>query len=107
MHLNPRSGRWLPDPSARAHHIGIAVAYTAWQYYQVTRDISFLIDYSSDRRPSIDKRPNAATRPAKGQKYMPIITPRHTSAMCNTAPTSITEFEVGADVHLSASRRCL
>ena len=26
-HLNPRSGRWLPDPSARQHHIGIAVAF--------------------------------------------------------------------------------
>jgi alpha,alpha-trehalase len=48
MHLNPRSGRWLPDPSARAHHIGIAIAYTVWQYYQVIGDISFLIDYGAE-----------------------------------------------------------
>ena len=26
LHLNPRSGHWNPDASARAHHIGIAVA---------------------------------------------------------------------------------
>src|SRR5690606_19293938 len=33
LHLNPNSGRWNPDASARAHHIGIAVAYNVWQYY--------------------------------------------------------------------------
>ena len=38
QHLNPRSGRWRPDPSQRAHHIGIAVAYNVWQFYQVTGD---------------------------------------------------------------------
>ncbi|MEV1133083.1 trehalose-phosphatase [Rhodococcus coprophilus] len=41
-HLNPRSGRWLPDPSRRQHHIGIAVAFNVWQYYQVTGDLAFL-----------------------------------------------------------------
>jgi alpha,alpha-trehalase len=48
MHLNPRSGRWLPDASARAHHIGLAIAYNIWQYYQVSGDISFLIDYGAE-----------------------------------------------------------
>jgi alpha,alpha-trehalase len=48
MHLNPRSGRWNPDPSARAHHIGIAIAYNIWQYYQVTGDVGFLIDYGAE-----------------------------------------------------------
>ncbi|MEU0504280.1 trehalose-phosphatase [Nocardia sp. NPDC005998] len=42
LHLNPRSGRWNPDPSQRANHIGIAVAYNVWQYYQVTGDREFL-----------------------------------------------------------------
>ncbi|MDX1890783.1 trehalose-phosphatase [Mycolicibacterium sp. 050158] len=42
LHLNPRSGRWNPDPSALAHHVGAAVAYTVWQYYQVTADLEFL-----------------------------------------------------------------
>ena len=43
LHLNPNSGRWNPDASARAHHIGIAVAYNVWQYYQVTGDLEYLI----------------------------------------------------------------
>ncbi len=48
LHLNPRSGRWNPDASARAHHIGLAVAYNVWQHYQVTGDIGFLIDYGAE-----------------------------------------------------------
>ncbi|MDD4866345.1 MAG: trehalose-phosphatase [Mycobacterium sp.] len=48
LHLNPRSGRWNPDSSARAHHIGIAVAYSAWNFYQVTGDLAYLIDYGAE-----------------------------------------------------------
>jgi alpha,alpha-trehalase len=48
LHLNPRSGRWNPDSSARAHHIGIAVAYSSWQFYQVTGDLAYLIDYGAE-----------------------------------------------------------
>ncbi|ULP40416.1 trehalose-phosphatase [Mycobacterium lentiflavum] len=48
LHLNPRSGRWNPDGSARAHHIGIAVAYSAWKFYQVTADLAYLIDYGAE-----------------------------------------------------------
>lgn len=48
LHLNPRSGRWHPDASHRAHHIGIAVAYNAWQFYQVTGDLAYLIDYGAE-----------------------------------------------------------
>lgn len=47
-HLNPRSGRWNPDPSRLAHHIGIAIAYNLWQFYQVTGDLSYLIDYGAE-----------------------------------------------------------
>ncbi|MDS1113586.1 trehalose-phosphatase [Gordonia westfalica] len=43
LHLNPRSGRWNPDPSARQHHVGLAVAYNVWQYFQITHDLDFLI----------------------------------------------------------------
>jgi trehalose/maltose hydrolase-like predicted phosphorylase len=42
VHLNPRSGRWLPDDSHRQRHIGSAIAYNAWQYFEVTRDVEFL-----------------------------------------------------------------
>ncbi len=48
LHLNPRSGRWNPDASARAHHIGVAVAYSAWKFYQVTGDLAYLIDYGAE-----------------------------------------------------------
>ena len=48
VHLNPNSGRWNPDASARAHHIGIAVAYNVWQYYQVTGDLEYLIENGAE-----------------------------------------------------------
>ncbi|TPG32701.1 trehalose-phosphatase [Mycolicibacterium hodleri] len=48
LHLNPRSGHWNPDASARAHHIGIAVAYNAWKFYEVTGDLAYLIDYGAE-----------------------------------------------------------
>ncbi|MFW0793268.1 glycosyl hydrolase family 65 protein [Gordonia sp. CPCC 205515] len=48
LHLNPDSGHWNPDPSRRQIHIGIAVAYNVWQYYQVTGDVEFLVDYGAE-----------------------------------------------------------
>ena len=48
LHLNPNSGRWNPDASARAHHIGIAVAYNVWHYYQVTGDLQYLAEYGAE-----------------------------------------------------------
>ncbi|CRK51215.1 putative enzyme [Rhodococcus sp. RD6.2] len=48
LHLNPQSGRWLPDASWRQHHIGIAIAYNVWQYYQVTGDVEFLADIGAE-----------------------------------------------------------
>lgn len=48
LHLNPISGRWNPDPSRRAHHIGIAIAYNVWQYYQATGDLEFLVECGAE-----------------------------------------------------------
>jgi alpha,alpha-trehalase len=48
VHLNPQSGRWLPDTSYRQRHVGIAVAYNAWQYYQSTGDRDFLNRYGAE-----------------------------------------------------------
>jgi trehalose/maltose hydrolase-like predicted phosphorylase len=42
VHLNPRSGRWLPDHSHLQHHVGSAVAYNVWQYGLATGDTAFL-----------------------------------------------------------------
>jgi trehalose/maltose hydrolase-like predicted phosphorylase len=48
LHLNPRSGRWLPDRSHRQRHVNIAIAYNVWQYYQVTGDLAFLEAYGAE-----------------------------------------------------------
>jgi trehalose/maltose hydrolase-like predicted phosphorylase len=48
MHLNPRSGRWLPDNSHLQRHIGLAVAYNTWRYYEATGDIEFLTQYGAE-----------------------------------------------------------
>jgi alpha,alpha-trehalase len=36
FHLNPHSGRWLPDHSHLQRHVNIAIAYNEWQHYMVT-----------------------------------------------------------------------
>ncbi|MFI7296613.1 glycoside hydrolase family 65 protein [Streptomyces sp. NPDC050121] len=41
-HLNPSSGRWLPDHSRLQHHVGSAIAYNVWQYCEATGDTEFL-----------------------------------------------------------------
>ena len=46
--FNLRSGRWMHDDSRLQRHVGIAVAYDVWQYYQVTGDLDFLADYGAD-----------------------------------------------------------
>lgn len=39
---NPHSERWMPDNSWRQFHVGLAIAFNAWQYYQATSDDSWL-----------------------------------------------------------------
>ena len=46
--LNPRSQRWVPDNSHLQRHIGSAVAYNVWQYFQVTHDLEFLEFYGAE-----------------------------------------------------------
>lgn len=48
VHLNPQSGRWLPDNSHLQRHINAAVAYNLWQYYQITGDMEFLSFYGAE-----------------------------------------------------------
>jgi beta-phosphoglucomutase family hydrolase len=40
--LNPHSQRWVPDNSYLQRHVGSAIAYNVWQYFQVTHDLEFL-----------------------------------------------------------------
>ncbi|KQX67357.1 glycosyl hydrolase family 65 protein [Streptomyces sp. Root1310] len=42
LHLNPRSGRWLPDHSRLQWHVGSAVAYNVWRYCEAGGDAEFL-----------------------------------------------------------------
>ena len=42
LNLNPHSHRWVPDNSYLQRHVGSAIAYNVWQYFQVTRDVEFL-----------------------------------------------------------------
>jgi trehalose/maltose hydrolase-like predicted phosphorylase len=48
LHLNPRSGRWIPDKSSRQRHVNAAIAYNIWQYYQVTDDTEFLAYHGAE-----------------------------------------------------------
>ena len=42
LHLNPKSGRWLPDRSHLQRHVNIAIAYNVWQHYMITGSVRFL-----------------------------------------------------------------
>jgi trehalose/maltose hydrolase-like predicted phosphorylase len=46
--LNARSGRWVPDNSSLQRHVGSAIAYNVWQYFQVTQDLEFLEFYGAE-----------------------------------------------------------
>ncbi|MFF2082731.1 beta-phosphoglucomutase family hydrolase [Nocardia sp. NPDC058176] len=46
--FNVRNGRWMPDHSHRQRHVGLAVAYSIWQYYQTTGDERFLVDTGAE-----------------------------------------------------------
>lgn len=46
--FNPRSGRWIPDNSWRQRHVGLTVAYNAWQYFQATGDIEWFANRGAE-----------------------------------------------------------
>lgn len=48
FNLNPRSERWVPDNSYLQRHVGSAIAYNVWQYFQVTHDLEFLEAYGAE-----------------------------------------------------------
>ena len=48
VHLNPESGRWLPDNSHLQRHVNAAIAYNVWQYYQATGDIQFMAFFGAE-----------------------------------------------------------
>jgi len=48
IHLNPKSGRWIPDYSNIQRHINAAIPYNVWLYYQSTNDMDFLAGYGAE-----------------------------------------------------------
>lgn len=48
MHLNPESGRWLPDNTYLQRHVNCAIVYNISQYFQITNDIDFLAFYGAE-----------------------------------------------------------
>ena len=48
VHLNPLSGRWLADASHLQRHVGLAIAYSFWKYFQATADLEFMADFGAE-----------------------------------------------------------
>jgi len=48
VHLNPESGRWIPDHSNIQRHVNLAIAYNVWRYFETTGDLDFLRSYGAE-----------------------------------------------------------
>jgi trehalose/maltose hydrolase-like predicted phosphorylase len=48
VHLNPESGRWLPDETHLQRHVNAAIAYNVWRYFEATGDIEFLASHGAE-----------------------------------------------------------
>jgi len=48
LHLNPKSGRWIPDNSRLQRHVSAAIAHNVCQYYQSTGDMEFISFYGAE-----------------------------------------------------------
>ncbi len=48
LHLNPKSGRWLPDNTHLQRHVNAAIAYNIWQYFETTYDLGFMSYYGAE-----------------------------------------------------------
>ncbi len=47
VHLNPKSGRWIPDDTHLQRHVNSAIAYNVWRHYQSTGRREFICTYGS------------------------------------------------------------
>jgi trehalose/maltose hydrolase-like predicted phosphorylase len=48
LNLNPRSRRWMVDNSYIQRHVGGAIAWNVWEYFQATHDVEFLQFYGAE-----------------------------------------------------------
>ncbi|HKK99743.1 MAG TPA: glycoside hydrolase family 65 protein, partial [Desulfotignum sp.] len=48
VHLNPESGRWIPDNSQLQKHVNAAIAFNIWKYFESTGDMQFMSAYGAE-----------------------------------------------------------
>jgi len=48
IHLNPQSGRWIPDVTNLQRHVGLAIARNVSRYHDTTGDDEFMEDYGAE-----------------------------------------------------------
>jgi trehalose/maltose hydrolase-like predicted phosphorylase len=70
MHLNPESGRWLPDETHLQRHVNAAIAYNVWRYHEATDDHEFLAAYGAEMLVEIARFwASIATHSAERDRY--------------------------------------
>jgi len=104
MHLNPASGRWLPDTSHRQRHINSAIAYNIWKYYQTSDDAEFMNFYGAEMlleiarfwasaavyNPSLDRYEiNGVMGPDEYHTAYPEVDPEDEGGLNNNAYTNV------------------
>ncbi len=45
---NARAGHWMPDRSYRQRHVGLAIAYEWWHYWETTGDTPFFFQFGAE-----------------------------------------------------------
>ncbi|WPP51102.1 glycoside hydrolase family 65 protein [Catalinimonas niigatensis] len=53
IHLNPESGRWIPDDTHLQRHVNVAIAFNIRSYFKITNDQIFMEDYGAEMMFSI------------------------------------------------------
>ena len=48
LQFNRLSGHWMPDYSHLQRHVGLAVAFNAWQYFEATQDRGWLTRHGAE-----------------------------------------------------------
>ena len=70
VHLNPKSGRWLPDNSSLQRHVNAAIAYNVCHYARASGDMDFMSFYGAEMLLEIARFwASAATYNPKLERY--------------------------------------
>jgi trehalose/maltose hydrolase-like predicted phosphorylase len=48
LHLNPNSGRWIPDNTHLQRHVNSAIAFNIWNYYRASDDQHFMSFFGAE-----------------------------------------------------------